>query len=75
MNNAYFQSTSYMYNPMMMTPYMDPKGQMFFCYPVYIDPTKIPKDMNGQNLMYFQPYMYQPNYGEQGFMQNPNEKK
>ena len=76
MNNYFGQY--YMYNP--MTPgNMDPKqmNQMYYFYPVYMDPTKMPKDMNGQNMMFFPPMMgmYPPNFGEQGYMQNTNTKK
>jgi hypothetical protein len=73
MNNAYYPF--YMFNPMMMNPTMDSKGQvnpMFCFYPVPYDPSKMPKDMNGQNMGYYPPMMgmYPQYYADQGFMQN-----
>ena len=73
--NSYYPPY-YMYNPMLQSN-MDPK-QMYYFYPVYMDPTKMPKDMNGQNMMFFPTPMmgmYPPNFGEQGYMQNTNPKK
>ena len=63
----------YPYNPMMMMPQMnnmDAKYPMsnpgFYYVPVYIDPSKMPKDMNQQNMPMFYPMgMYQPNFNEQ----------
>ena len=78
MNNAY-QNMFYMYNPMMMMPpNMETKGQPVYYYPVMFDPTKYPKDMNGQNnMIYFQPMMpmYPTNFYDQGYMKNQNTKK
>ena len=71
----------YMYNPMMMPqmPQMDSKGQMtpqIIYYPIYYDPTKMSKDMNGQNMgMFYSPMMYPPNFTEQNFMTNNGDKK
>ena len=86
-NNTYLpnQQMFYMYNPyfypQMGTP-MDSKGQpnqgMYYYYPVFIDPSKMPKDMNGQNMgMFYPPMMapmYSQDYYEQNFKQNTNDK-
>ena len=69
-----------------MTPQMssmDSKEQMnqgmyYYYYPVYIDPSKMPKDMNGQSTgMFYPPMMpmYPPNFTEQSYTQNTNNKK
>ena len=76
------QPMYYMYNPMMMSQMnpMDPKGNMsqgYYFYPVFIDPTKMPKDMNAQNMgMFYPPMMpmYPTNFDAQNFMQNSNKK-
>ena len=76
-----------MFNPIMMTPQMSSsmdskeqtnQGMYYYYYPVYIDPTKIPKDMNGQTGMFYSPMippMYQQNFTEQSYTQNTNNKK
>ena len=32
-------------------------NQMYDFYPVYMDPIKMPKDMNKQNIMFFPPLL------------------
>ena len=57
----------YMYNPMMMPPTSkDQKGQfpMYCLYPVYMDPSKMPKDMNPQNMCFYPPMMGMFPHGE-----------
>ena len=74
----------FMYNPyvyQMNTP-MDSKGQpnqgMYYFYPFCIDQSKMPKDINGQNMGMFYPPMMAPmypqNFYEQNFKQNTNNK-
>ena len=72
----------YMYNPMMMPQMnnMDSKGQMepgVYYYPVFIDPTKVPKDMQNMGMFYppMMPSMFPQNFTEQKFNQNTNMNK
>ena len=54
---------------------------MVYFYPVYVDPSKMPKDMNPQNMGFYptmipqMPQMYQPNFTEQSHMQTPSDNK
>ena len=85
-SNTFPQTPYYMFNPKLMSPQMsstDSKEQMnqgmyYYFYPVYIDPTKMPKDMNGQNTGMFYPPMipmYPQNFIEKYFIPNTNNIK
>ena len=74
-----------MFNP-MMAPHMSStdskehmnQGMYYYYYPVFIDPSKLPKDMNGQTKGFFYPPMmpmYPQNFTEQSFTPNTNNKK
>ena len=82
------QQMFYMYNPMAMQQMsnmsnmnnMEGKGQMnqgIYYYPILIDPSKFPKDMQNMGMFYppMMSPMYPPNFTEQNFKQNTNVNK